>query len=106
MTETIYNTKNLEKWTAFNNELNRMYQEKEPDTYTEFEKLIKQAMNKTLDKITIKKGQYKPKITEIAKKLKEEKKKARKEFEKAPPDKKKEKLDMYIKSQRELREEH
>ena len=36
--------------------------------------MIKTTMNKTLDKITIKKGQYKPKMTEAAKRLKEEKK--------------------------------
>ena len=43
--------------------------------------MIKQSMEKTLDKITIKKGHYKPKLTMRAKQLKEEKKRARREFE-------------------------
>ena len=103
--ETIYNTKNKRKWRAFNEELSDRYEENEPQNYNEFETMIKLAMEKTLDKITIIKGQYKPKITEKAKKLKEEKRKARKEFEKATPDQKKEKLDMYIVKQKELRTE-
>ena len=103
--ETIYNTKNKRKWREFNDELSAKYNEKEPENYDEFEKMIKTAMDKTLDKITIKKGQYKPKVTEKAKRLKEEKRKARKEFEKAQPEQKKAKLDMYITKQKELREE-
>ena len=62
-------------------------------------------MKKTLDKITIKKGQYKPKITDKAKKLKDEKRTARKAFEQAPPSEKRNKLDMYVRKQIELREE-
>ena len=62
-------------------------------------------MENTLDKITIKRGQYKPKLTPRAKKLKEEKRIARKEFEKALPGQKKEKLDMYILKQKELKAE-
>ena len=60
-------------------------------------------MEKTLDKITIKKGQYKPKLTEKAKELKQEKRIARKAFEKASPSDKKEKLDSYVKAQMQLK---
>ena len=62
-------------------------------------------MEKSLEKITIIKGQYKPKLTEKAKKLKEEKREARKSFQKAPPETKKIKLDEYIESQKRLRDE-
>ena len=104
--ETIYNTKNKNNWEKFNNELADRYDEKEPQTYEEFEKMIKKAMEKTMDKITIKKGHYKPKTTNKAKQLKEEKRKARKEFERASPQTKKQKLDKYVKKQYELRQEY
>ena len=73
-TEMIYNTKNKRKWETFNKELTRRYELNEPQNYTEFENMIVETMSKCLDKITIKKGQYKPKITEKAKRLKTEKK--------------------------------
>ena len=104
-TETIYNTKNRTKWDEFQKELETQYERKEPTTYEEFEKMIKEAMEKTLDKITIKKGQYKPKLTEKAKELKIEKRTAWKVFENAPPEQKKAKLDAYVMKQKELREE-
>lgn len=81
---TIFNTKNKNKWREFNSNLEKMYEENEPQTYTEFEEMMKISMEKSLDKITIKKGQYNPKLTLAAKRLKEEKRIARKEFEKAP----------------------
>ena len=105
ITERIYNTKNKRKWQDFQTELAKQYQNKEPNTYEEFEGLIKSTMEKTLDKITIKKGQYKPKMTEKAKQLKSEKKLARKLFEKAPPEQKRKTLDEYVKKQKELRAE-
>ena len=103
--ETIYNTKNIKKWQEFNHELANRYEVREPENYTEFEKMVKESMEKTLDKITIKKGQYKPKLTPLAKELKQKKRSARKEFEKANPEQKKAKLDKYIASQKQLREE-
>ena len=62
-------------------------------------------MNKTMDKITINTGTYKPKTTEKTKELKEKKKKARKAFTNATKETKKQKLDEYIQTQRELRDE-
>ena len=103
ITETILNIKNKAKWKQFNKTLTGKYAQKPPETYEDLETMIKDTMEKTFDKITIKKGQYKPKLTERAKKLKEEKRKARKAFEKAPPDKKKESLDTYVKKQKELK---
>ena len=102
-TEVIYNTKNKKRWYAFNKKLTKKYEEKPPENYEEFEALIKNTMKESLEKIKIKKGQYKPKITEKAKKLKEEKREARKSFEKAPPEDKLEKLDQYMKKQIELK---
>ena len=105
ITETIYNTKNKRNWESFNEELAKNYELNEPQTYQEFEDLIKRTMEKTLKKVTIKKGQYKPKLTEKAKQLKAEKKLTRKEFEKAPAHQKSTKLDTYVQKQKELREE-
>ena len=105
ITETIYNTKNKRNWESFNEELAKNYELNEPQTYQEFEDLIKSTMEKTLKKVTIKKGQYKPKLTEKAKQLKAEKKLTRKEFEKAPAHQKSTKLDTYVQKQKELREE-
>ena len=82
--ETIYNTKNKENWKTFNKELISMYTAKEAESYTEFEEMVKKAMDKTLKKITIKRGQYKPKITELAKQLKKEKKTSKKGLWKLP----------------------
>ena len=67
----------------FNNELRNQYEMNEPKSYDEFEKMIKSIMEMTLQKITIKKGEYKPKLTEKAKMLREEKRVARKAFENA-----------------------
>ena len=103
--EVIYNTKNKSKWKDFNRLLTETYEEAPPETYNEFENMIKKAMDKSLDKITIKKGQYKPKLTEKAKLLKDEKKKARKEFAQAPPGEKLLYLDKYVKKQKELKNE-
>ena len=63
--------------------MQKAYRENPPTTYTEFEKIIKETMEKTLDKITIKIGQYRPKMSDKAKSLKMNKKNARKAFEKA-----------------------
>ena len=95
--EVIFNTKNKNKWRQFNRKLREKYYEKEPETYDDFETLKKDTMNQNLDKITIKKGQYKPKITDKAKTLKDEKKRARKAFNQAPPHEKMHKLDIYAK---------
>ena len=62
ITETIYNTKNKRDWESFNEEIVKNYEQNEPQTYHEFEDLIKSTMEKTLKKVTIKKGQYKPKL--------------------------------------------
>ena len=103
--ETIYNTNNKHDWRAFSEELAKRYEQKESQNYTEFEDMIKTTMERTLNKITIKKGQYKPKLTEQAKQLKIEKRRARKEFENAPPHQKKAKLDAYVQKQKALKEE-
>ena len=105
ITETIYNTKNKSNWKSFNDELTKSYELNEPQSYSEFEELIKTTMDKTLKKITIKRGQYKPKISEKAKQLKSEKRLTRKEFKNAPPHQKLAKLDAYVQKQKELREE-
>ena len=81
--ETIYNTKNRKNWKDFDKELHQRYENKEPKTYEQFEEMIKEIMEEKLEKITITRGQYKPKLTERAKRLKEEKKEARKAFENA-----------------------
>ena len=62
-------------------------------------------MNTTIKKITIRKGEYKPKLSEKAKELKEKKKKARKIFEKANQQEKQKTLDEYIEAQKLLRAE-
>ena len=62
------------------------YDENPPNNYTDFEAMIKECMNIALDKISIKSGQYKPKLIQKAKTLKEEKRRARKEFELASPE--------------------
>ena len=70
--------KNKKSWGKFNKKLQIEYNKKEPETDTDFEKLMQVTMDKTLEKITIKTGTYNPKLTEKAKELKEIKKKAKK----------------------------
>ena len=102
---TLLNTKDKKKWKKINQKLHTCYNTNPPESYDEFEVMIKDTMEKSFDKITIKQGQYKHKMNDIIKKLKVEKRNSRKAFEKAKKEDKKETLDMYIKIQIELREE-
>ena len=102
---TVYNLKDERKWELYNQKLHEKYWEEPPELYEEFENLMKSTMEETFDKITIKQGCFKPKLSELAKQLKNEKKVRRKAFESAEKDKKKEKLDQYIETQKQLRDE-
>ena len=99
------NTKDREGWQKFNDEFQRKCQNRMPTSYDEYERYIKETMQKTLQTITITQGSYKPKLTEKAKDLKKHKNTKRKVFEKANHNNKKKALDEYIKAQKELRME-
>merc|ERR1712079_319705 len=73
-------------------------------SYKEFEKMLKSTMEETFYKNN-NKGIFKHKLSEKAKKLKNEKRICRKEFESAEINEKKQKLEKYLVVQRELREE-
>ena len=103
--QTIYNLKDKKKWRQFNYRLQETYQDRPPVKYDDFENMIKNNMKKTFDKITITKGNFKPKLSEKAKMLKQERKTRKKAFEKATKGEKKDKLDDYITTQKQLREE-
>ena len=103
--KTMYNTKDKKKWKKFNRELHTTYHRNPPENYDEFEEKIKDTMELSFDKITVKLGQYKPKMSDKIKKLKIEKKESRKQFEKATRENKKETMEKYIDAQKQLREE-
>ena len=102
---TIYNLKDKKKWKQFNHRLHDKYQTQPPENYGEFETIIKDSMESTFDKITIREGKFTPKLSEKAKMLKQEKKASKKAFEQANRQDKKEKLDQYITVQKLLRDE-
>ena len=103
--EKILNIKDPEGWTKFNKEIETRFLESPPETYSQYEKEIRNAMKKSFKTITITKGKYKYKLTEEAKKLKQRKKVAKKEFQQAPRHEKVERLDKYFRAQRDLRHE-
>ena len=103
--QTMYNLNDRKKWKLFNQRLHDNYHQKEPESYENFERLIKSTMEKTFDKITIEKGKFRLKLNDKAKALKNEKKAKRKHFENATTDEKKNKLDDYIETQKLLRKE-
>ena len=102
---TVYNLKDHRKWKMFNRELHNKYTEEEPESYETFEKMLKDTMESTFDKITIKKGTFKPKLSEKAKALKSKKKTSRKAFERASPNEKRDKMEEYINIQKQLVDE-
>ena len=67
--------------------------------------MLKDTMESTFDKITIKKGTFKPKLSEKAKALKSKKKTSRKAFERASPNEKRDKMEEYINIQKQLVDE-
>ena len=105
----VWNVGNKEGWAKFNRVLDEEAKIKPPATYDELENLINRTLNKTIGKVTITKGQAKVKDSDTSKKLKNEKKLARKEFNKAcqnKTDDRATKLEKYINIQKQLREEY
>ena len=103
--EQITNLKDPEGWEKFNKAIEEAWKNNPPTTYDQYEQAIKEAMKKSFRKITITKGKYKYKLTEIAKTLKKNKKTAKKEFQKATKEEKAAKLELYFQAQRELKNE-
>ena len=103
--EKIINLNDKEGWNKFNNIIEDKFSSTEPETYSQYETAIKYAMKNAFKTITVTKGKYKYKITEKAKKLKREKKIAKKEFQQAQKEEKEAKLKRYINKQKELRQE-
>ena len=103
--EKILNIKDPKGWKKFNNIIGKKFKKHPPETYNQYEKVIKETMKQSFRKITVTKGQYKYKLGEQAKSLKTAKKMAKKEFQQANKENKLEKLDVYIKSQKALRQE-
>ena len=103
--QKMLNLKDKAGWEKFNKTIEDKYDKQMPSSYNEYDKTIKEAMKTSFKTITIDRGKYKYKKTEEAKALKQSKKQAKKEFEKAPLGEKKEKLDKYIQTQKRLREE-
>ena len=103
--EKITNYRHKDGWETFNRIIEHKLSNKTPENYDEYENTIKNALLKSFKTISVTKGKYKYKKTEAAKELKMIKKKTRKEFEKAPPDQKYDKLQKYISAQKELRDE-
>ena len=103
--ETILNLNDPDGWKEFNKIITHKFQSNPPENYNQYENVIKNSLNKAFKKITINKGQYKCKCSEKGKKLKEEKKIAKKEFQKANEMEKMNKLEAYMKAQQNLRTE-
>ena len=101
----MLNTKDKAGWVKFNKTIEEKYNKQMPTSYNDYEKSIKKTMKNSFKTITIDRGKYKYKKTEEAKALKQLKKQAKREFEKAPQEGKKDKLDKYIQTQKNLREE-
>ena len=101
--ETILNLNDPDGWKEFNKVLANRFQTKPPENYDQYDNIIKKTLNKAFKKITITKGQYKYKLSEKGKKLKDERKRAKREFQKADKDGKNNKLEAYIKAQKNLR---
>ena len=97
--------KEKSKWHSFNTKLAEAYQKATPETYNDFEKIIKKTIENTFKKITIVQGQFKPKLNDAIKKLKTQRKEARKIFEKSNIEEKAANLDKYVKIQIELKNE-
>ena len=101
----ITNLKDAEGWKQFNQIVEGKFKNQPPKDYDEYEKVIKDTIKNSFKTITVNRGIYKYKKSELGKKLKKEKKNARKNFENAPPEDKYEELQKYLKSQHELRKE-
>ena len=68
--EKIYNLKNKESWREYNKKMQEKYYNKPPRNYTQFERMVSNTLEETMEKITITRGKYKPKLTDKAKQLK------------------------------------
>ena len=103
--EKIMNLKDEEGWKQFNQILEDTFKDKSPENYDEYEKVIKETIKKSFKTITITKGIYKYKKSDECKRLKKVRKQTKKEFENAPKEQKKEKLQAYIEAQKSMRNE-
>ena len=72
--DKITNFKDEEGWQKFNQIIEEQLTESPPANYNQYEKAVKDAIQKSFKTITVNKGKYKYKKTEIAKKTEERKK--------------------------------
>ena len=104
-TRRIWRTNNEEAWDEFNKEMQNTPEEITTD-YNKFEKLLNKTMSQTLGKITIRPGKKRKITNPEINRLRQQKKQAKKEMEKAckKGTEQREKLHKYLTCQNKLRE--
>ena len=99
---------NKEGWKLFNEQIKIKIKEINNENYNEVESTIKETLNETVGKSVITLGKKRNTQNEKIKELKQKKKEAKKIFEsenKENSEAKKQKLEMYVKAQKEVRKE-
>ena len=102
---SITNYKDSEGWHKFNKAFEKKCNDCPPSNYDEYENILKKIIKSSFKTITVEKGNYKYKKSDLAKQLKKDKKVAKKDFEKAKQENKYEKLEIYLEKQKLLRNE-
>ena len=96
---TVWNVKDKEGWEKYNEEMLKENERNPPEMYSDLERNINIAMQRSIGKITITRGKVKRRENEKTKRLKQEKKEAKKNFNKACKNKsndRAEKLEIYV----------